>query len=94
MDRSYLGCLVLNSPNFALIPNRLECWVASDRSQQGKKIQLSAQALDYIEQLRGLGIYGTKEAEVISTLVNDQLKALLKDGTIKAAPERSTDPKP
>ncbi len=47
-----------------------------------KKIQLSEQALGHIEQLRQLGIYGTKEAEVIANLVNDQLKALLKDGTL------------
>lgn len=55
----------------------------TDRVTTPKKIQLSRQALEYVEQLRGLGIYGTKEAEVIATLVNDQLKALLKDGTLR-----------
>jgi hypothetical protein len=48
-----------------------------------KKIQLSRQALAHVERLRRLGVYGTKEAEVIATLVNDQLKLLLKDGPLK-----------
>lgn len=48
-----------------------------------KKIQLSRQALRHIADLQKLGIYGTKEAEVIATLVNDQLKVLTKDGTLK-----------
>jgi hypothetical protein len=56
--------------------------MAETRAQRTKKIKLSDQAIAYIEQLRALGIYGTKEAEVIATLVNDQLKALLKDGTL------------
>ena len=57
--------------------------VSDDRAQRTKKIKLSDQAIAYVEQLRALGIYGTKEAEVIANLVNDQLKVLLKDGTLK-----------
>lgn len=47
------------------------------------KVQPNVQTVGYLEQLVKLGIYGNSKAEVIISLVNDQLKVLLKDRTIE-----------
>jgi len=60
----------------------------------GFTIALSPQALSMIEQLIGVGLYGTNQAEVVRSLVNDRLEDLIAKGVIlrpKLSPSSEID---
>jgi hypothetical protein len=58
----------------------------SGMAKDGFTIKLAAPALAMIEQLKPLGIFGSNRAEIARGLIEDRLKQLLADGTVRPPP--------
>ncbi len=52
-------------------------------AKDGFTIKLAPPALDMMKQLEPLGIFGSNRAEIARNLIEDRLKQLLADGTVK-----------
>lgn len=64
---------------------------ASGEKKKGFTIALSPQALQMIDKLIALGIYGTNRGEVVRALVNHRLEELIGRGVLdRPAPRDDT----
>ena len=52
-------------------------------AKDGFTVKLAPEALAMMEQLKPLGIWGSSRAEIARSLIEDRLKQLLADNTVK-----------